>query len=116
MRWTKTLLAVLALSVPLVAQQQPPTPQLEVYVEPFPRTGTRTRVTNGGGQRPVWSSDGREIFFDHENTLYVVSVRTGAQIELGMPARLPVTKFLQGFGRRLWEVSPDGKRFLVMFL
>jgi hypothetical protein len=33
-----------------------------------------------------------------------------------MPARLPVTKFLQGFGRRLWEVSPDGKRFLVMFL
>ena len=88
----------------------------EVYVEPFPRTGTRTRVTTGGGQRPVWSSDGREIFFDRENTLYVVSVRTGSQVEAGMPTRLPVTKFLQGFGRRLWEVTPDGKRFLVMFL
>ena len=25
-------------------------------------------------------------------------------------------KFLQGFGRRLWEVTSDGNRFLVMFL
>jgi hypothetical protein len=56
------------------------------------------------------------VFFDRENTLYVVSVRTGSQVEAGMPTRLPVTKFLQGFGRRPWEVTPDGKRFLVMFL
>jgi len=30
--------------------------------------------------------------------------------------RLPVTKFLPGFGRRLREVTSDGNRFLVMFL
>ena len=35
------------------------------------------------------------------------SVRTGSQVEAAMPTRLPVTKFLQGFGRRLWEVTPD---------
>jgi eukaryotic-like serine/threonine-protein kinase len=87
----------------------------EVYVEPFPRTGAKTRVTTGGGQRPVWSSNGREIFFDLENTLYVVPVQTGSQVTVGTPSRLPVTGFIQAFGRRLWDVSADSKRFLVMF-
>ena len=87
----------------------------EVYVEPFPRTGVRTRVSSAGGQRPVWSPDGREIFYDLDNTLYAVSVHTDPRLEIGMATPLPIKGFIQGTGRRVWDITPDGKQFLVMF-
>jgi eukaryotic-like serine/threonine-protein kinase len=86
----------------------------EVYVEPFPRTGARTRVSDGGGQRPVWSPDGREIFYDRDAVLYAAPVRTAPSLEIGKPVALPIKGFVQGTGRRLWDLTPDGKRFLIM--
>jgi len=36
----------------------------EVYVRPFPKTETgRWQVSTAGGTQPVWSRDGRELFF-----------------------------------------------------
>ena len=35
----------------------------EVYVEPWPRSGERVRVSFAGGTRPEWSSNGRTLFF-----------------------------------------------------
>jgi hypothetical protein len=38
----------------------------EVYVRPFPETaaGGKWQVSSGGGQVPVWSPDGRNLFFE----------------------------------------------------
>ena len=87
----------------------------EVYVEPFPRTGTRTRISSAGGQRPVWSPDGREIFYDQDGTLYAASFRAGPAVDVGRPTALPIEGFVQATGRRLWDLTPDGTQFLVMF-
>ena len=35
----------------------------EVYVLPFPGPGERRRLSSSGGSNPVWSADGRELFF-----------------------------------------------------
>jgi Tol biopolymer transport system component len=36
----------------------------EIYVRPFPNVNTgRFQVSRGGGPQPVWSRDGRELFF-----------------------------------------------------
>jgi Tol biopolymer transport system component len=35
----------------------------EVYVKPFPGPGGRWRISAGGGQFPIWSPNGRELFF-----------------------------------------------------
>lgn len=83
------------------------------YVEPYPPNGSRTRVSSGG-ERPVWSPDGREIFYDHNNMLYAVPVQTSPAVRVGQPVPLPVKGFVQGTGRRLWDLTPDGKQFLVM--
>ena len=88
--------------------------RFEVYVEPFPRSGVRTRVSSAGGERPVWSPDGREIFYDQERTLYAASFQAGPDVKVGTPAALPVKGFIQGNGRRVWDITPDGKQFLVM--
>ena len=37
---------------------------LEIYARPFPNTNDgRWQVSNGGGVEPVWSANGREIFY-----------------------------------------------------
>jgi len=98
-----------------IAYQSNETARFEIYVEPFPRTGTRTRLTEAGGERPVWSPDGREIFYDKDGTLYVVAVTTAPAVSARAPVALPISGFLQASGRRLWDVSSDGTRFLMMF-
>ena len=87
----------------------------EIYVEPFPRTGARTQITDPGGERPVWSPDGREIVFDRDATLYSVAIDTATAFTAKAPVALPVKGFVQSTGRRLWDVAPDGSRFLMMF-
>ena len=97
-----------------LAYQSNETGRHEIYVEPFPRTGTRIQVSDAGGERPVWSMDGRELFYDKDATLFVAAIST-TPLSARPPVALPITKFLQGTGRRLWDVSPDGTRFLMMF-
>jgi serine/threonine-protein kinase len=98
-----------------IAYQSNETGRFEIYVEPFPRTGVRTRVSDAGGERPVWSPEGREIFYDKGGTLYVAAVSTSPALAARTPAALPITGFQQATGRRLWDMSPDGTRFLMMF-
>jgi eukaryotic-like serine/threonine-protein kinase len=86
----------------------------DIFVEPFPANGLRVRVTPG--RRPIWSPDGTEIFFDRDDAqLYVVSIRLGPSPTVGTPAPLPIKGFLQGAGRRMYDMTPDGKRFLMLF-
>jgi Tol biopolymer transport system component len=39
------------------------TGRFEVYVRPFPGTGGAIQVSVDGGDQPVWSRDGRELFY-----------------------------------------------------
>ena len=54
----------------------------EVSVRPFPKVGAGSRqVSVSGGTRPLWSRDGRELFFlDPDRRMTVVDVRTGPSL------------------------------------
>jgi Tol biopolymer transport system component len=82
----------------------------EVYVAPVGAPGARTRVSQGGGGRPRWSRDGRELFYLSGNRLMTVPVRSTTPLDLGTPVPLFET------GQRGWidfDPSPDATRFLV---
>jgi eukaryotic-like serine/threonine-protein kinase len=86
----------------------------DIFVEPFPQNGLRVRVTQG--RRPVWSPDGKEIFFDRDDAqLYVVPITLAPAPAVGTPTPLPIKGFLQGGGRRMYDITPDGKHFLMQF-
>jgi Tol biopolymer transport system component len=86
----------------------------DIYVEPFPKTGARTKVTTG--RRPMWSPDGKEIFFDRDDSqLYVVSIQLSPTLTVGTPTALPIKGFLQGGARRMYDITPDGKQFVMLF-
>jgi serine/threonine-protein kinase len=84
----------------------------EIYVRPFPGPGPRWPISTHGGWYPVWSSDGTEIFYEQENAMMAVAVKTSPELIASTPVRL-FEGFISGGFVRDWDVSPDGKRFAV---
>jgi Tol biopolymer transport system component len=95
----------------------------EVYVRPFPNvTDGRTQISQGGAGWPVWSRDGKELFFVSS---------AGGQVERPMMA-VPIlaargTTFEPGQAKPLfnmlpyirssqrgYDVSLDGSKFVVI--
>ena len=89
----------------------------EVYVRPFPQVDSgRWQVSTKGGTRPVWARSGRELFYlDPSNTLTAVPVQTsGSTFSAGKPAKVFDAKYSSPFPPRPYDVSADGKRFLML--
>jgi len=95
--------------------------QFEVYVRPFPDAyqGSRWQVSAAGGRQPVWSRDGRELFYrDFTGAMMDVPVAAGPGFSPGRPLRLFEGTGYTGAGAqgsgRTYDVSPDGRRFLMV--
>ena len=89
----------------------------EVYVRPYPKVNDgRWLVSSGGGTRPAWARNGRELFFiDRSNTLTAVPVQTtGSVFSAGNAAKVFDTKYAMPLPYRAYDVSPDGRRFLMI--
>ena len=92
----------------------------EVYVQAFPKSAGKTVVSTGGGRQARWSPDGNELFYVAPDArLMAVSLRPspgGQQMEATLPVPLFLTKIrfvtMGGSGIE-YDVSPDGKRFLM---
>ncbi|HEY2857959.1 MAG TPA: hypothetical protein VGJ21_06050 [Terracidiphilus sp.] len=91
------------------------TGRFEVFVQPYPATGAKFRVTKEGGAHALWSPDGQELFFDNDQRIFEVKVQTAGTFSAGSPVGLPIRGFIQGDARRQYELMPDGKQFLMMF-
>jgi Tol biopolymer transport system component len=89
--------------------------RLEVYVQAFPGSGARIQVTKTGGGHPLWAPDQRELFFDNGGQVFVVAIRTEPSLTAGEPVALPIMGFVQGPLRRQYDLTPDGKQFLMLF-
>lgn len=91
----------------------------EIYVQPLEETGTqsagagRVRISTGGGEEPIWSRDGRELFYRWGTKIYVVDVTLGPEFRAGSPRVLFNGPFVNLPGWS-YDVSPDGQRFLLV--
>jgi Tol biopolymer transport system component len=89
----------------------------EVYVRPFPELQARRwQISSGGGSRPLWSRDGREIFFldgSGSFTAVPVTAREG-ELLIGRSEVLFKMAYYSTLGGRPYDVSLDGKRFLMI--
>jgi eukaryotic-like serine/threonine-protein kinase len=87
----------------------------EIYVQTFPASGGRWRVSTGGGCQPRWRRDGKELFYIAvDGKLMAVDVKLGATFEAGVPKTLFGTRVfsLTDF-RNHYAVTADGQRFLI---
>ena len=95
--------------------------QFQIYVRPFPDVvGGRFQVTDNGGRTPLWSPDGRELFFVSRTSMMTVPVHVKPTFTLGSPAKVFDARSLVLDGRflgstmRTFDISPDGQRFLML--
>ena len=89
----------------------------EIFVRPFPAVnGGRWQVSPAGGTRPVWARSGRELFFlDDARRMSVVAVQPGPGFNFGTPKVLfDSSAHYETDVFRSFDVSADGKRFLVI--
>jgi serine/threonine-protein kinase len=87
----------------------------EVYVQPFPGPGGKWMISTGGGTEPVWARAGRELFYRSGDKLMAVTIVTQPAFVAGLPRVLFEGTFEPtGTGTSGFDVSPDGRRFLMI--
>jgi Tol biopolymer transport system component len=93
------------------------TPQ--IFVVPFSGGDGMWQASSDGGRWPRWSRDGKQLYFvSMRNEMMAVDIHEkGDSIEVGHPVRLfsfrPSVRIYR-LGMIGYDVSPDGKRFLLV--
>ena len=99
-----------------IAYRSPESGRDEVYVAPFPGPGGKRQISTAGGHHPRWRRDGKEIFYVAPgNKLMAATVNgQGSAFQAGEVRPLfDVRPAAVAGPRYLYDVSPDGQRFLV---
>jgi eukaryotic-like serine/threonine-protein kinase len=94
-----------------LAYQSNESKRYEVYVVSFPTLGFKQQISSNGGTAPVWSKDGRELYFiGGDQNMIAVDIEAGAKFEAGIPKTLFKVRLAPG--NPSFDVSKDG-RFLI---
>lgn len=90
--------------------------QNEIYVRTFPDvSGGRWQASTGGGQEPLWSRDGRELFYrSRDNKIVSVAVKTEPVFELGTRKILFEDVYRKRYQHSNYDIHPDNKRFVMI--
>jgi serine/threonine-protein kinase len=93
-----------------------------IYVQPYPPTGAKYQITTANSYAPLWSPNGRQIFYIEAppgvqfgvvlGPLMSVDVRTESGITYANATRLFESVLVSG--NKPYDVTPDGSRFVVL--
>jgi Tol biopolymer transport system component len=84
----------------------------EVYARPFPGPGARILISSDGGTEPVWSSNGRRLFY--RNGRAMMAADLDAALAVSKRELLFSGDYLRSLVTpALYDVSPDGRRFVM---
>lgn len=96
----------------------------QVYVQNFPPSGGKWRISTHGGVQPRWRRDSKELFFmagggvggvPFDVMAVAVDTSDAGFFKTGVPQKLfEVVPQSVNNVRNSWDVTPDGQRFLVV--
>ena len=92
----------------------------EVYVQPYPGPGARVQVSTQGGTAPAWTSNGAEIVYlgpvrpQEIQVMAVAAKATLSGLSVDTPRKLFEGRFNFTGPVRGYDVTPDGRRFLMV--
>jgi eukaryotic-like serine/threonine-protein kinase len=98
-----------------IAYQSNESGRAEIYVRPFPGPGGKWQVSSSGGSEPVWSGDGREIYYvSAASKLVSVPVTAAATFAAGQPKELFDVRLQPIQIRNRWLANREDTRFLFL--
>jgi len=90
----------------------------EIYIRSYPPSDRPARrVSEAGGTAPLWSRDGRELFFRNAaGNLIAVPLRVDAAVPAGRPQELfrVSGRFRTSGNTAAYDVEPGGRRFIMV--
>ena len=84
----------------------------EVYVQQYPGLGGKFQISNEGGGWPLWSRDGRELFYRSGNNLTAVPIESKPAFTLGRPQLLSEGTYFES--GHYYDVMPGAKQFVFI--
>jgi serine/threonine-protein kinase len=89
--------------------------QMQVWVRPFPGPGGMWQISKEQGREPIWSKDGRRLYYRSLNQVWAVDVETEGSFSAGKPRLLFEKAGISG-GMPIgnWDLWPDGRGFLAV--
>jgi hypothetical protein len=82
----------------------------QVYVRPYPDVNSwHYQVSTTFGCLPLWSPNGKELFYRNDKSVMAVTVEAGQTFKCGKPE-----KIFEGEYGQPWDVDPNSKRVLMM--
>lgn len=87
----------------------------EIYVQTYPRSGIKIKISSQGGSQQKWRGDGKEIYYlALDGKVMAVSVSTKPEFTPGVPVALYNYRLATGLTRNNYDVTNDRQRFLVI--
>jgi dipeptidyl aminopeptidase/acylaminoacyl peptidase len=98
-----------------VAYASDETGKYEVYIQAFPQASGKFQVSTGGGGNPMWSKNGKELYFlAPDKRLMAVDIDgSGSSPRLGIPRPLFSTGVDIFASVNRYAVTREGRRFIV---
>lgn len=88
----------------------------EIYVSPVSEEGGKLLISTDGGTEPLWSRDGRELFYRNGVDMMAVPVETVPSFKHGNPKKLFETVNWSYTYSASYDIHPDGDRFMMIKL
>ncbi|MEO8097555.1 MAG: protein kinase [Acidobacteriota bacterium] len=94
-----------------IAYSTDETGRYEVYVRAFPDTGGRWSVSVGGGHYPLWSTNGKELFYRTEDGQVMVAAYTtkGDALAFDPPRKFSEQRLAPVVANGTYDLMPDGR-------
>jgi eukaryotic-like serine/threonine-protein kinase len=86
----------------------------EVYLRALSGSAARVRVSTGGGGEPLWSPDGRRIYYRAGAALMAATVAPSPTLAVTARERLFEGRFTTDPWHPNYDVAPDGKSFVML--
>ena len=86
----------------------------EIYARAFPNAGGSVQISAGGGREPRWSPDGRTLYYRVARTLVAADLSAGSTLTVVRRRKLFDDPYVPDAMVRNYDVSPDGKHFLMV--
>jgi hypothetical protein len=86
----------------------------QIYVRPFPGPGARVPVSIEGGENPIWSRDGRYLFYAKDQQIIVASVNFTPTFGVSSQRVFFEGDFISNPGHATYDVAPNSNELLMV--
>jgi serine/threonine-protein kinase len=97
-----------------IAAAEGATGGLHVEIRPYPGPGAAVRVSPAQGSEPLWSADGRTLYYRWARTVYAAHLAFDPEPRVTATTTLFTSDLMFDPAYGSWDLAPDGHHFLMV--